>query len=209
MADDSPPSQTIAGWRDADHEQRRDLIIDVAMDLLHRRGLEAVTMRHVAGGLGVGAMTLYTYVSGQEDLRLEMARRGFDLLNAACEDASTLDAPGSAADKWRGGARAYLQFAVDHPNLYDLMFHVHPSQGGWDDQLLHGGFERFLERVREQHQDPDLSEHEREQKARMLAERLFIALHGLASLAIAGRLAVLGGDTDQLLDDLLHHIARD
>lgn len=179
------------------------------MDLLHRRGLEAVTMRTVARSLGVGAMTLYTYIDGQEGLRLEIAQRGFDLLNAGCQAANTLDAPGTAADKWRGGSRAYVQFAVDNPNLYDLMFHVHPAKGGPDGKFLHGGFQRFLDRVRQHQDDQGLKGPEFERNALKRAERFFITLHGLASLAIAGRLEVLGGDIDRLLDDLLERIAVD
>ena len=166
-------------------------------------------MRNVARRLGVGAMTLYTYVEGQTGLRLAMAQRGLDMLQNGCNAASTLDALGTTAQKWRGGSRAYVQFAIDHPNLYDLMFHVHPTKGGPDGAFLHGGFQRFLDLVREHPHDGDLDEHELEQNALKRAERLFIALHGLASLAIAARLEVLGGDIDRLLDDLLAHVAPD
>jgi len=41
------------------------LIIETALDLLRRRGPQDVTMRRVAARLGVGAMTLYTYIDGQ------------------------------------------------------------------------------------------------------------------------------------------------
>ena len=196
-------------WRDADHQQRRDLIIHVALDLLHRRGLEAVTMRNVARRLRVGAMTLYTYVNGQEELRREMARSGFDLLNDSCEAASTFDEPGSTRQKWRGGTRAYVQFAVDNPNLYRLMFHVHPERGGPDGTILLEGFERFVDRVRSRQDDSGMTPAEADLTARRQAERFCIALHGLASLAVAARIDVLGGDVDRLLDDVLEHVVPD
>jgi AcrR family transcriptional regulator len=45
-----------------------DAVVAAATDLADRAGLEAVTMRRVAEALGVGAMTLYTYVPGKAEL---------------------------------------------------------------------------------------------------------------------------------------------
>ena len=202
------PRQTRR-WRQADRQKRSDLVIQVALDLLHRRGLEAVTMRNVARRLGVGAMTLYTYIDGQDQLRLEMARQGFGLLNDCCEAASTLDAPGTIQEKWRGGARAYVQFAIDNPNLYDLMFHVPPARAGKAASVMRSEFGRFFDKVREHQSGDQLTPAEVDLKAQHQAERFWIALHGLASLAIADRLSVVGVDIDRLLDDLLQHIISD
>ena len=185
------------------------MVIEVALGLLDRRGLEAVTMRSVARKLGVGAMTLYTYVDGQDQLRVEMARQGFALMNDCCEAASTLDAPGTIQQKWRGGSRAYVQFAIDNPKLYDLMFRVPPAQAGAAASVIRGEFGRFFEKVREHQDGTHLTPAEADLKAHHHAERFWIALHGLASLAIADRLSVVGVDIDRLLDDLLLHIVSD
>ncbi|MGY1813825.1 TetR/AcrR family transcriptional regulator [Blastococcus sp. SYSU D00820] len=45
-----------------------DRIVAAAVDLADREGLAAVTMRRLAAGLGVGAMTLYTHVPGKGEL---------------------------------------------------------------------------------------------------------------------------------------------
>jgi AcrR family transcriptional regulator len=45
-----------------------DAVVAAATDLADRDGLEALTMRRVAQALGVGAMTLYTYVPGKAEL---------------------------------------------------------------------------------------------------------------------------------------------
>jgi AcrR family transcriptional regulator len=50
-------------------------IVDVAVDLLETDGLGAVTIRGVAERLGVGAMTLYTYVGTKEGLLAGVASR--------------------------------------------------------------------------------------------------------------------------------------
>jgi AcrR family transcriptional regulator len=45
-----------------------DAVVDGAIDLADRDGLEALSMRALAEHLGVGAMTLYSYVAGRDDL---------------------------------------------------------------------------------------------------------------------------------------------
>ncbi len=146
-------------------------------------------------------MTLYTYVDGQRGLHRAMVRRGFEMLGEHCCQASTLVTDHS----WRGGARAYVSFAVENPNLYKLMFDV-PMQSD-DEDLLHGGFQPLLDRVIEQLSTRGHTGKQLEREARAAAGRYWIGLHGLATLAIAGRLVVLEGDLDHLLDDLLERVA--
>lgn len=63
-------------WRERVEAPRRgpqrgldvDGVVVAATDLADREGLAAVTMRRVAQALGVGAMTLYTYVPGRAEL---------------------------------------------------------------------------------------------------------------------------------------------
>ncbi len=190
-------------WREADSSRRRELIVDAACDLLAHLGLEAVTMRRVAAKLGVGAMTLYTYVRGQEQLRLAMMQRGFALLRQSCENCSTLGTP----QGWRGSAQAYIRFALTHPKLYELMFATPVAQDAGD--KIGGEFEVFFNRVRSMMKTSDIPATQHDAIARQAAGRYWIALHGLASLAIAGRLHVLHADLDAILDDLVHNVAPD
>jgi AcrR family transcriptional regulator len=45
-----------------------DAVVDAATELADAEGLDAVTMRRVAGALGVVPMTMYTYVPGKAEL---------------------------------------------------------------------------------------------------------------------------------------------
>jgi AcrR family transcriptional regulator len=49
-------------------EIRRQAIVDAAVALANSSGLAAVTMRNVAERLGVGTMTLYSYVPSKDEL---------------------------------------------------------------------------------------------------------------------------------------------
>lgn len=189
-------------WQQADFDERREMIVDAVLDILQQQGLKAVTIRRVASQLQLGAMTLYTYFKNQNELHRELVRKGFSILQSNCEQLTTdLHTP----EGWRAGAQAYLRFAVSNPNLYKLMFDTPMSSG--DEELLRGGFQPLLDKVSNHLAEEGLSGKALERTARKLAGRYWIGLHGLATLAIASRLAVLEGDLDELLDDLLPRIA--
>lgn len=192
-----------ASWPRADAETRRNLIVDVAISLLQKHGLKGVTMRRIAERLGVGAMTLYTYFDSREVLRQAMTQRGFERLAGGCEVASTL----GTEQGWRGGARFYLEFALDNPALYKLMFATQIESGEADVQILHRGFQPLVDRVREQMAKRGMAQDDLDRNALTAAGQFWISLHGLASLAIVGRLSVLNADLDDLLDGLLSRVA--
>jgi AcrR family transcriptional regulator len=208
-------------WKDADRDQRRAMIIGLAMHLLREEGPDALTMRRVARELGVGAMTLYTYIDGQPGLQRAMVAKGFEIIHETCSAAchahreqspATRDLPdsdiGRCPEHWFGGARAYVQFAVEHPNLYRLMFDT-PVEADDDrfDAIMHGGFQCLHGVVRERLQAHGLTGDRLETETRQLAGRYWIALHGLATLAIAGRMQILHGTLDDILLHLLEAVA--
>lgn len=201
------PRPSPQSWSRADADARRRLIVDAALAILRDDGLPAVTMRSVASRLGVGTMTLYTYVEGQHGLHREMVQRGFEVLHGNCSAGCACSTEADPnAHPWLGGARGYLRFAVENPSLYQLMFD-HPMTPD-DIDLIEGGIRPLLDRVTERlmeqgwHGPGDLPK-----EARRRAGRFWIALHGVAMLAIAGRLCVLEGGIDEVIEDLLPRVA--
>jgi AcrR family transcriptional regulator len=193
-------------WRNAEHAERRRMIVDVAMDLLRRRGIEQVTMRRVAHRLGVGAMTLYTYVNGQDELRRELTRRGFQMIHESCErsgKAHELDGG------WIEGARAYLDFARHNPNLYEVMFSIPLSRTPADEEIFDAGFQPLIDLVKMRLMRKGMSESRVDELAHRQAAVYWVGLHGLATLAIAGRLDCPECNADDLLVDLLARVAPD
>jgi len=60
------------------HELRAtslDAAIEAAIAIMDRDGLEALTIRNLAEDLGIGTMTLYSYVGGKDDLLDQIALR--------------------------------------------------------------------------------------------------------------------------------------
>jgi len=193
-------------WKASDREGRRSLIVEVAFNMLQDDGQEAVTIRRIAAAIGVGAMTLYTYVDGLEDLHRQMIAHGFGIIHETCCNACE---SGRKHDHdWMPGARAYVQFAIDHPNLYHLMFAtpVDPDDEQFD-QIMHGGFAGLHEVVSERLIGSGLTGKQLDIETRRAAGRYWIALHGLATLAIAGRMQILHGSLEDVLEHLLDAVA--
>ncbi|MFC9293348.1 TetR/AcrR family transcriptional regulator [Streptomyces sp. NPDC057011] len=88
----------------------RERITAATVRLLDAEGLGRFSMRRLAAGLGVTAMSLYWYVDTKHDL-LELA------LDSALGELAA--APGPASDGWPGRlrvlARGYRRVLADHP----------------------------------------------------------------------------------------------
>jgi AcrR family transcriptional regulator len=89
---------------------RLEEIFDVAQRLLEDEGPEALSMRRVAGELGIQAPSLYKHVDGKERIEAELQQRALTQLGSALDPAGDL----------RALAQAYRQWALAHPSLYEL-----------------------------------------------------------------------------------------
>ena len=169
-----------ATWTKADAAQRRDLIVDVALDLLASKGIDHVTIRRVASKIGVGAMTLYTYIDGQQGLRTALIDRGFEEMGSQCDKESRLQ------NDWLAGCNAYLNFARNNPNLYNLMF-AHPVEQQDLDQI-HSHFNAWRDEMREDYTKQGYPEDQILDIVENTSRNMWIALHGFASLLISKRI---------------------
>ena len=80
----------------------RDAVIEAALQLADREGLDAVSFRRVGTQLGVTAMALYRYVSSKEELLGAMMDRVF----------GEFELPPTVDSDWRGNsARSVARFA--------------------------------------------------------------------------------------------------
>lgn len=88
-------------------------VIDGGVALADADGLASVSMRKVAGRLGVGAMSLYTYVPGRDELlELMVNRVHAELVPPAAELSWRADVEHQVGERWRMYER--------HPWLLDL-----------------------------------------------------------------------------------------
>jgi len=96
-------------------------VIEAALTIGDREGLEAVSLRRVARELGVTPMALYRYVDSKEGLLEGIVERAFE----------EFELPPENEDDWRKElrvlARSFRRLLVTHPTVATL-FSMHPAE---------------------------------------------------------------------------------
>src|SRR4051812_3098554 len=123
----------------------RDAVIDAARRLIASEGLAAVSLRKLAAALGVTAPALYAYVTDKRDLLKGVAEREFRRLSTRFEQ---IDDP-DPVERMRQMSRAYVDQALDEPELFRTMFQFAPdltmgATSGAEDPLATAVFDLAL-----------------------------------------------------------------
>jgi AcrR family transcriptional regulator len=170
-------------------EQRSQLIVSAARELAEAEGWDAVTTRKLADRVEYSQPVLYSHFKNMDAIAAAVALEGFGELTAALTEArSAAKAAARAGEKsasegLRAVAEAYLDFAGEHPALYQAMF-VRPTQltfaTGEIPASLQEAFAAFREAV-EPFARPGTD-------GETLTELFWSSLHGLATLQAGARL---------------------
>ncbi len=161
----------------------RDEILDATERLIVETGdADAVSIRSVAGAVGVTPPAIYLHFADKADLLFAVCERNFALLDAAMEEAAA-----DASDPVDGllcRGRAYVRFGVAHPEQYRILFMNPPSASpprSQDPEVVGGdAFAHLVEAVRRCVDAGAISGDP------MLASfTVWSAVHGITSLLIA------------------------
>lgn len=101
------------------HGDLRAALIDEALKSLEGSSLEQLSLREIARKVGVSAPAVYRHFPSKETLLRALAEHGLSLL-ARKQQAAAAKASGAAGFAQTG--RAYVRFALAHPNLFRLIF---------------------------------------------------------------------------------------
>jgi AcrR family transcriptional regulator len=176
--------------REREKERVRRTILDAARELFVREGYDAVSMRKLADAIEYSPAAVYSHFADKRDLMRELCRADFGALSERARVLASITDP---VERIQRVALAYLDFAAHHPNHYRFMFmtsHPHdhieseaqmaelgrgdPDQDGYA-FLKHAVQEAIDQcRFRPEYRNADV-----------VAQMLWSAVHGVASLQIA------------------------
>jgi len=109
--------------REKGRQEMRTAILDAAGRLVATEGVEGLTIRAVAQAVGYSAGALYEYFDSKEAILTSLYFDGTDGLGVHCERAVTeLPPSANAVDALHALGRAYRAYALDHAELYRLVF---------------------------------------------------------------------------------------
>ncbi|MFI7128062.1 TetR/AcrR family transcriptional regulator [Nonomuraea sp. NPDC050153] len=114
-------------------------IVEASLRIADENGLEELTIRRIAAELGVGAMTLYSYVRSKDEIFDAMADHVLGGIRIPEAD------PADPAAVLRAAATGFLDMMRRHPSIVQLMtsrvtISIHSMEGG-----MEGIIARFLE----------------------------------------------------------------
>jgi AcrR family transcriptional regulator len=186
--------------KERDAEKMRGGILKAAMDIFAKEGYEGVSMRRIADRIEYSPGTIYRYFENKDDIMLQLCYQGFEkLLALQCE----LDKIADPVERIKAGGRHYVTFALENPELYELMFatrEIVKQPDGSEETVALKSFRKFVEHV-EQCLDVGFFSGA---DAQTLAVALWAALHGLSSLLIKEQLRFLPEDkVDRVVEKAL------
>lgn len=111
MSKDSPKAKR--------HARTRQAILDAAQEIIVEQGPDGLSMRELANRIEYSPSGLYEYFGSKEEIINEVCMQGFANLSASISHISTRI---SASERLIAAATTYLEFAMNHPEQYRLMF---------------------------------------------------------------------------------------
>lgn len=99
--------------------ERRQAILAAAQHLFNEQGFEKVSMRNIAEAIEYSPATIYLYFKDKNELLFALQNQAFGQLAQAFESVFTIEHP---AERLRAVGHKYLEFAFEHPELFELMF---------------------------------------------------------------------------------------
>jgi len=183
----------------------RERILSTARRLYNARGLAGVTVRAVEQKANVTAPTIYWHFGNMDGLVREVVDGAFAGLLAAL----TSVPPGqNSLERLIALARAYRDFALEHPQLYHTMFlasdptraimrATRRTVGRQTFEMLEGCVAACVA-------DGAIAKAD----TRSTAITIWSLVHGLIALQIAGRVGVERSDFDRLFDRSLAVLVR-
>jgi AcrR family transcriptional regulator len=184
------------------HGSLRRTLIEVAVNVIAKRGVDALNLRELAARLGVTAAAPYHHFPSRRDLLAGIAEEGFEKFEAlliAERDAAPLDATARLEALGRG----YVNFAVANPGYFRVMFHGDANASGPTQPGLRGF--HILQDAVVACQEAGVAP---QGDPAPLVLTAWSAVHGFATLWVDGALPFEGMDPGRLAPEIGRMVAR-
>ena len=178
--------------REREREELKNLILDAAKELFIEKGLDQTTMRNIADKINYSVGTVYLYYKDKDAILFEINNSGFNLLKQYMAESILISE--EPYQQLVNIAHAYVKFAFENRELYDLMFimtapidHVCKDKHGveWEGQDAFGFLQIIVQRSLDNNCIVDGD-------PKILSVLFWSVVHGISSLYIRDRLNVLG-----------------
>lgn len=190
------------------HGDLRNALVLSAVRLIEDDGLGEFSLRRAAREVGVSANAAYRHFSDKADLVTAVAQHGSDLLAQRMRRAMGATRAGKnpaerAVHRFKATGRAYVEFALDHPELFEVMFGRCRAHSVAPRDLAEDGAGTYA--LLGEALDGLVTSGVLEREGRAGAElKAWVTVHGFARLCLDGALRLPSGSArTALLESLL------
>lgn len=168
----------------------RDKVLQAARQIYLREGLAGLSMRKVAKDAGITATAIYRHFEDKQALLMSVVAQGSHLF---MQYLSRGLKGKSAVERLELSGLGYLDFALEHPGYYRIMFMFSQRDSGLERLCAQTAedfaptFQFLVDRVRECMEEEIIAPKDPESTA----ATIWASCHGLVSLRLADHLEML------------------
>ena len=188
----------IVERKEREREEMRKLILDAAQKLFLANGYEKVSIRNIADEIEYSPATIYLYYKDKNELLFALHQLGFAKMVEAFQPLLILTDP---FEKLVEMGRSYIRFAVQNPELFDLMFIMTAPMDKLDKEDWVEGDQAFglLVQVVQECMNSGVF---RKHNVQATAMMIWSAIHGYTALFLRKRLGMFPEcDRQAVMDD--------
>ncbi|MBS2020543.1 MAG: TetR/AcrR family transcriptional regulator [Deltaproteobacteria bacterium] len=163
-------------------------LVVAALDIIAKKGPEAFTIREAAAAVGVTHGAAYRHFEDKDALLAAVAEEGYRQLTQRLSKVA-LEPTTDARARLRAHAAAYVEFALEHPAHYRVMWGPRLNEDGRFPSLEAAISEAFA-RISAEIERGQSEGVFREGRARDLAIGVWVTAHGYVELVARRRLKV-------------------
>lgn len=180
---------TITNRKERQKEELKVKILQAAKELFMQKGFEDTSIRNIAEKIEYSPTTIYLYFKDKDDIFFALHKEGFTILNQYFRPLAHVKDP---FERLMAINRAYIAFAMENGEFYDLMFIIRSPMNSLtkDDSDWEEGtraFDFLLNTVKECIEQGYF----KGMNPEVLAFTAWSMVHGVCSLEIRNRCSVV------------------
>ena len=184
----------------------RRKILDTTRHLLVQDGYMSLSMRKIARAIDYSATSIYLHFDSKDDLIHALIDEGMGRLHDVLKRAAA-GHPDRPIERLQALCLAYVEFGLDNPEYYEIMFMLHPEHMERYPAEKYRRARRALDAFAQVLADAEQKGLAHVEDARVSASSAWAALHGAVALLIARRLDVRI-DTDAFVTAAVAQVIR-
>lgn len=167
----------------------RRLILDTTRHLLVQEGYQNLSMRKIARAIDYSATSIYLHFDNKDALLHALIDEGMSRLYETLKQVCARH-PQNCVDRLEALCRRFIQFGLDNPEYYEIMFLLHPERMERYPAEKYRRARRNLDVIAETLAAGSDEEVFAVEDPRVAASTVWASLHGAVSLLLAERLDI-------------------